>query len=424
MGIKYRLTLMNFLQFFIWGSWLISIGGYLGGTLHFTGMEIGSVFSTLGIASLFMPAVMGIIADKWVNAEKLLGVCHLTGAVLLFWASTITDPHLFFYVMLLNSMFYMPTIALNSTVSYVVLKQKGYDVVKDFPPIRVWGTVGFIAAMWFVDLLGWKSSSTQLIFSSASALVLGIYAFTMPSCKPERSNQKKTLLARFGLDALVLFKQKKMAVFFLFAMFLGAALQITNAFGGSFLESFNLTHPDTFGVKHPIVLLSISQISETLFILTIPFFLHRFGIKKVMLISMFAWVLRFALFGIGNPGGGLYLLVLSMIVYGMAFDFFNISGSLFVETEADPRIRASAQGLFMIMTNGFGAFIGGIASGWVVDHFTKGDLRDWQSIWFVFAGYALLLGIIFPFVFRYKHERRIIKEADAELVSSEIEFLP
>ncbi len=424
MGIKYRLTLMNFLQFFIWGSWLISIGGYLGGTLHFTGMEIGSVFSTLGIASLFMPAVMGIIADKWVNAEKLLGVCHLTGAVLLFWASTITDPHLFFYVMLLNSMFYMPTIALNSTVSYVVLKQKGYDVVKDFPPIRVWGTVGFIAAMWFVDLLGWKSSSTQLIFSSASALVLGIYAFTMPSCKPERSNQKKSLLARFGLDALVLFKQKKMAVFFLFAMFLGAALQITNAFGGSFLESFNLTHPDTFGVKHPIVLLSISQISETLFILTIPFFLHRFGIKKVMLISMFAWVLRFALFGIGNPGGGLYLLVLSMIVYGMAFDFFNISGSLFVETEADPRIRASAQGLFMIMTNGFGAFIGGIASGWVVDHFTKGDLRDWQSIWFVFAGYALLLGIIFPFVFRYKHERRVIKEADAELVSSEIEFLP
>ncbi len=424
MGIRFRLTLMNFLQFFIWGSWLISIGGYLGGTLHFSGLEIGSVFSTLGIASLFMPAVMGIIADKWVNAEKLLGICHLTGAVLLFWASTITDPHLFFYVMLLNSMFYMPTIALNSTVSYVVLKQKGYDVVKDFPPIRVWGTVGFIAAMWFVDLLGWKSSSMQLIFSSASALVLGIYAFTMPSCKPEKSNQKKTLLARFGLDALVLFKQKKMAVFFLFAMFLGAALQITNAFGGSFLESFNLTHPGTFGVNHPIVLLSISQMSETLFILTIPFFLHRFGIKKVMLISMFAWVLRFALFGIGDPGGGLYLLVLSMIVYGMAFDFFNISGSLFVETEADPRIRASAQGLFMIMTNGFGAFFGGIASGWVVDHFTNGALRDWHSIWFVFAAYALILGIIFPFVFRYKHEGRVIKEVQAEAVSSEIEFLP
>jgi NHS family xanthosine MFS transporter len=424
MGIKYRLTLMNFLQFFIWGSWLISIGGYLGGTLHFTGLEIGSVFSTLGIASLFMPAVMGIIADKWINAEKLLGMCHLFGAVLLLWASTITNSGVFFYVMLLNSMFYMPTIALNSTVSYVVLKQKGYDVVKDFPPIRVWGTIGFIAAMWIVDLCGWKSSSMQLVFSSVSSLVLGFYAFTMPACKPETSNQKKTMLARFGLDALVLFKQKKMAVFFLFAMFLGAALQITNAFGGSFLESFNITHPGTFGVEHPIVLLSISQMSETLFILTIPFFLHRFGIKRVMLLSMFAWVLRFALFGIGNPGDGLYLLVLSMIVYGMAFDFFNISGSLFVETEAEPRIRASAQGLFMIMTNGFGAFIGGIASGWVVDYFTTGSARDWQSIWFVFAGYALVLGIFFPFVFRYKHERRIIKTTQGEMAADKATFRP
>ncbi len=424
MGIRFRLTLMNFLQFFIWGSWLISIGGYLGGTLGFSGMEIGTVFSTLGIASLFMPAVMGIIADKWINAEKLLGMCHLLGAVLLFWASTVTNADTFFYVMLLNSMFYMPTISLNSTVSFVVLKQKGFDVVRDFPPIRVWGTIGFIAAMWIVDLSGWKSSSMQLIFSAVSSLALGFYAFTLPACKPEPSIRKKTLLARFGLDALVLFKQKKMAVFFLFAMFLGAALQITNAFGGSFLESFNLTHPDTFGVKHPIVLLSISQMSETFFILTIPFFLHRFGIRKVMLISMFAWVLRFALFGIGNPGGGLYLLILSMIVYGMAFDFFNISGSLFVETEADPRIRASAQGLFMIMTNGFGAFIGGIASGWVVDLFTVNGTRDWQSIWFVFATYALVLGLIFPFVFRYKHENRVVKTLQAETLADKTTFRP
>jgi NHS family xanthosine MFS transporter len=424
MGIRYRLTLMNFLQFFIWGSWLISLGGYLGGTLHFSGLEIGSVFSTLGIASLFMPAVMGIIADKWINAEKLLGMCHLIGAVLLFWASTITDPRIFFYVMLLNAMFYMPTIALNSTVSFIVLKQKGFDVVKDFPPIRVWGTVGFIAAMWTVDLCGWKSSAMQLVFSSVSSVALGFYAFTMPACRPEPFTQKKTLITRFGLDALVLFKQKKMAVFFLFAMFLGAALQITNAFGGSFLESFNLTHPDTFGVQHPIVLLSISQMSETFFILTIPFFLHKFGIKKVMMISMFAWVLRFGLFGIGNPGGGLYLLILSMIVYGMAFDFVNISGSLFVETESEPGIRASAQGLFMIMTNGFGAFFGGIASGYVVDLFTINDTRDWHSIWFVFAGYALVLGIIFPIVFRYKHERKVIKVSQAEVASDESKFRP
>lgn len=300
----------------------------------------------------------------------------------------------------------MPTIALNSTVSYIVLEQKGYDVVKDFPPIRVWGTIGFIAAMWVVDLFGWKSSHMQLIFSATSSLALGMYAFTLPECKPTASKQKKTLAARFGLDALVLFKQSKMAVFFLFAMFLGAALQITNAFGNLFLDSFTLTHPDTFGVKHPIVLLSISQMSETLFILTIPFFLKRFGIKKVMIISIFAWVLRFGLFSIGDPGSGLYLLVLSMIVYGMAFDFFNISGSLFVEKEVPSSYRASAQGIFMLVTNGVGATLGGYGSGLVVDLFTKEGVRDWPTIWLVFAGYALVLGLIFPFAFKYKHTEK------------------
>ncbi|HEY9362950.1 MAG TPA: nucleoside permease [Chitinophagaceae bacterium] len=411
MTIKFRLLVLNFLQFFVWGAWLISIGGYLGGTLHFTGVQIGAVFSTLGIASLIMPALTGIVADKWINAERVLGICHVLGAGCLLWSATITDPDTFFWVMLLNSFFYMPTIALNNTVSYIVLQKNGYDVVKHFPPIRVWGTIGFIAAMWIVDLAGWKSSNMQLIFSSVSALALGLYAFTIPACPPAKSNENKSLLTLLGLEAFVLFKQRKMLIFFLFSMFLGGALQITNAFGGSFLESFNTTHPDTFGVKHPILLLSISQISETLFILTIPFFLRRFGIKQVMLMSILAWVFRFGLFAIGDPGVGLPLLVLSMIVYGMAFDFFNISGSLFVEKEAPRAIRASAQGLFMFMTNGLGAMIGGYCSGLVVDSFTVVNKvnneiisRDWQSIWFTFAGYALVLAIIFPLVFRYKHD--------------------
>jgi NHS family xanthosine MFS transporter len=403
MNIKLRLIVMNFLQFFIWGSWLISIGIYLGGTLHFKGVEIGAIFSTLGIASLFMPALMGIIADKWVNAERVLGTCHLIGAAMLVWASTVKDPNLFFWVMLFNSMFYMPTIALNNTVSYIVLEKKGLDIVKDFPPIRVWGTIGFIAAMWIVDIFGWKDNNMQLIFSAGSAVVLGLYAFTMPACPPAGRQKSNSLVSSLGLDAFVLFKQRKMLIFFLFAMFLGAALQITNAFGGRFLESFNTTHPDTFGVKHPILILSISQISETLFILTIPFFLRRFGIKWVMLISIVAWVFRFGLFAFGDPGTGLPLLLLSMVVYGMAFDFFNISGSLFVEKEAPTAIRASAQGLFMFMTNGLGAMIGGYCSGLVVDYFTTGDVSDWKSIWLSFAAYALVLAFIFPLVFRYKH---------------------
>ncbi|GHN02755.1 xanthosine permease [Cytophagales bacterium WSM2-2] len=373
-------------------------------TLKFTGIQVGSIYGTMGVASLFMPAFMGIIADRWVNAERVLGICHIIGAGLLLYASTITDSKTMYVVMLLNNMFYMPTIALNNAVSYAVLKKEGIDVIKVFPPIRVWGTVGFIVAMWVIDFGHWTLSPIQLYVSSFSALLLGIYAFTMPACPPVRETKERTLLSTLGLDAFVLFKRKQMAIFFFFAMLLGAALQITNTFGGTFLEDFKVSYADSFGVKHPNLLLSISQISETLFILTIPFFLNRFGIKKVMIISIFAWVLRFGLFGFGDPGDGLALLILSMIIYGMAFDFFNISGSLFVEKEAGRSMMASAQGLFMLMTNGIGAFLGGAFSGWVVDLFTSNGVRDWSSIWFTFSGYALVLGIIFPFVFRYKHD--------------------
>jgi MFS transporter, NHS family, xanthosine permease len=404
MNIKQRLILMNFLEFFVWGSWLISMGGYMIVTLKFTGTQVGSIYATMGIASLFMPALLGIVADRWVNAERLLGMCHLIGAALLIWGSTVEDYNMLYILMLLNSMMFMPTIALNNTVSYAVLKKEGIDIIKVFPPIRVWGTVGFIVAMWVVDFAGWTLSPMQLYVSAASGILLGLYSFTMPACPPSRTTKQRTLLSSLGLDAFVLFKRRRMIVFFLFAMLLGAALQITNTFGGTFLDDFKIDYAGSFGVTHPNLLLSISQISETLFILTIPFFLQKFGIKRVMLISIFAWALRFGFFGIGNPGDGLILLVLSMIIYGMAFDFFNISGSLFVQKEADPSIMASAQGLFMLMTNGVGAFVGGTLSGWVVDYFTFNGVRDWQSIWFSFAGYALILGLIFPFVFNYKHD--------------------
>ncbi len=402
MNIKQRLVILSFLQFFIWGSWLISTGGYLF-SLGFKGIEIGSVYSTLGIASLFMPAILGIVADRWVNAERVLGISHLLGAVCLIWASTVKDPQMMFWVMLMNSMAYMPTISMNNTVSYRVLEMKGYDIVKVFPPIRVWGTIGFICAMWMVDLLGFAKNETQFYVAAATAIIMGIYCFSMPACVPAGAARKGSVMSSLGLDAFVLFKQSRMGVFFFFSMLLGAALQITNTFGDSFLRDFGTTHADSFVVKHPLLMLSLSQISETLFILTIPFFLKKFGIKKVMLLSILAWVFRFGLFGIGDPGGGLFYLVLSMIVYGMAFDFFNISGSLFVEKEAPGNIRASAQGLFMMVTNGLGAIIGGFGSGWVVDYFTTNGVKDWSSIWFCFAGYALVLAIFFPLIFKYRH---------------------
>jgi NHS family xanthosine MFS transporter len=404
MNTKSRLIVMNFLEFFVWGSWLISFGAYMFNVLHFQGWQVGSIYGTMGIASVFTPALFGIVADRWLNAERVFGLCHIIGAILLLAASKVTDYSGLYLLMLLNSLVFMPTIGLNSTVSYIVLEKKGFDIIKDFPPIRVWGTIGFICAMWMVDLCGWNKSPFQLYISAAAGLILGIYAFTMPKCPPVKSKEKKSLISTLGLDAFVLFRRRKMLIFFIFALLLGAALQITNTYGSTFLDDFKSSYPDAFGVKHSNLLISISQISETLFILTIPFFLRKFGIKQVMIMSIFAWVLRFGLFGVGNPGSGLYLLILSMIIYGMAFDFFNISGSLFVEKEADIKIRASAQGLFMLMTNGIGAFLGNYISGLVVDHFTVNGVKDWQSIWFSFAGYALVLGIAFPLFFRYKHD--------------------
>jgi NHS family xanthosine MFS transporter len=397
---------MNFLEFFVWGAWLISLGAYMSNVLHFSGVQVGGIYGTMGLASMVTPALFGIVADRWLNAERVLGICHIIGALLLFWASTVTDYGMFYLIMLFNSFVFMPTIALNNTVSYIILGKRGFNVVRDFPPIRVWGTVGFVCAMWIVDLCGWNNSPLQLYVSAGAGLLLGIYSFTLPACFPVRSGPTPSLVSSLGLDAFVLFKRRKMLIFFVFALLLGAALQITNAFGSTFIDDFSKSpaYANSFGVRHSNLLLSVSQISETLFILTIPFFLRRFGIKQVMLMSIFAWVFRFGLFGVGNPGSGLPLLILSMIIYGMAFDFFNISGSLFVEREADINIRASAQGLFMLMTNGIGAFLGTYISGRVVDYFTVGGVKDWHSIWFSFAGYALLLGIVFPLVFRYKHE--------------------
>lgn len=408
-GLKFRLTVMSFLQFMIWGAWLITIGVFWFENRKWGGAEFGAIFSTLGIASVFMPAIFGIIADKWVNAEKLYGILHILSGIAIFSLTRVQDPVTFFWVMLLAMTFYMPTIALSNSVAYNALKSNGLDVVKDYPPIRVWGTIGFIAAMWITNLTGNKATEIQFYLSAGFSLVLGIYAFTLPACPPQqKENKSVNLVDSLGLKAFKLFANYKMALFFIFSMFLGAALQLTNMYGDTFLDDFkNIPQfANSFVVRYSTIIMSISQISETLFILAIPFFLKKFGIKNVMLMSMAAWVLRFALFGFGNPDDKLWMLILSMIVYGMAFDFFNISGSLFIETTTDTSIRSSAQGLFMMMTNGFGAMIGSYTSGIVIDqYFTAADgLKNWQGIWFAFAIYAAIITILFAVLFRHKHQ--------------------
>ena len=432
-NIKFRLIVMIFFQFFVWGSWLITIGAYWFQTLPklypiidpdtntsvWTGSAFGALFSTMGIASLFMPALLGIVADKWINAEKLLGICHLFGAVVLFSLPMVKDPSTMFWVMLLNMCFYMPTLSLSIAVAYSALKREGLDVVTAYPPIRVWGTIGFIIALWTVSLLHIETSSEQFYVASGAALFLGIYAFTLPKCPPQPNRIKSTSIAgALGLDSFALLKNRKMAVFFIFAMLLGAALQLTNAYGDTFLHDFAEIdeYKNLIAVKYPAIIMSISQISETLFILAIPFFLKRFGIKKVMIISMLAWVLRFGLFAYGNPGDGLWMIILSCIVYGMAFDFFNISGSLFVETQSDASIRASAQGLFMMMTNGVGAIMGSAISGVVIEkYFTYADrTKDWNGIWLSFALYAFIVAILFMIFFKHKQEQSAVSTTSAE----------
>ncbi len=408
MNIKYRLILMNFLQFFIWGSWLLTIGAYWFQTRQWSGTEFGAIFSTMGIASLFMPAIAGIIADRWINAEKLYGIFHLIGAVILFIVPKINDPSTLFWVMLINMMFYMPTIGLAISISYSTLNSRKMDVVKEYPPIRVWGTIGFIVALWTVSLSGLEKSSGQFIVSSSSALFLGLYSFTLPKCPPLGKGHKKSLINALGLNAFSLFKNARMAMFFVASMLLGASLQLTNAYGDTYLHDFAAiqNYKDLFVIKYPAIIMSVSQISETLFILAIPFFLRKFGIKKVMLISMFAWVLRFGLFGFGNPGSGLWMIILSCIIYGMAFDFFNISGSLFVEMQSHHTIRASAQGLFMMMTNGLGAILGSRISGIIIDRYfiLESGKFDWQNIWLTFAAYSMVVAILFALFFRHKHD--------------------
>ena len=416
MSLKLRLIVMNFLQFFIWGSWLISIGAYWFQNRHWTGTQFGAIFSTMGIASLFMPSIVGIIADKWINAEKLYGILHLAGAVMLFMLPTIDNPSTFFWAILLTMICYMPTIALAITVAYNAIKATpDMDLVRDYPPIRVWGTIGFIVALWVISLLHLGTSPAQFYVASASAAVLGLYAFTLPPCPPRLDRaHSQTLADSLGLSSFALLKNPKLAVFFIFAMLLGAALQLTNAYGDTFLHDFAKidTFRNALAVRYPEIIMSISQVSETLFILTIPFFLKRFGIKTVMLMSMLAWTLRFGLFAYGDPANSLWMIVLSCIVYGMAFDFFNISGSLFVEGQCDPKIRASAQGLFMLMTNGVGAVLGSLIAGYVIDHYftdhacndTTAICKDWYHIWMAFAAYALVTAVAFAVLFKHKHE--------------------
>ena len=405
---------MNFLQFAVWGAYLTSMGSYLANAGQ--GANIGVFYAMQGITSIFMPALIGIVADRWIPAQKLMGICHLISSTFLltmgYYGLTTGNEADFGILISLFAIgigFYMPSLSLSYAVAYNALEKAGHDTITAFPPIRTLGTVGFICTMLLVDALGFQTTSMQFIVSGILGIILGFYAMTLPECPINKNKEKKSLVDALGLRAFSLFKDRTMATFLIFSLLLGVALQLSNSYANPFISSFGTIEEfaNTFGAKHANALISLSQCSETLCILLIPFFMKRFGIKRVMLFAMLAWVLRFGLFGAGNPGSGVWIFILSMIIYGAAFDFFNISGSLFVNFTTDKSMRSSAQGLFMLMTNGIGATLGTIGAQAVVNHYIENVngymVGDWSTVWYIFAAYALVLSIAFALIFKYKH---------------------
>lgn len=421
--LKIRLILMNFLEFAVWGAYLTSMGSYLV-SVDLAG-SIGLFYAIQGIVSLFMPALIGIVADRLMPAQKVLSLCHLIAGVSMGaagWyglaAGGDVDFGILFTLYTVSVAFFMPTIGLSNSVAFTGLSKAGLDTVKDFPPIRIFGTIGFICSMLFVDVTGFQYTYSQFFVSAALSIVLSAYALTLPGCPVSNGGHKGGLVEALGLKAFTLFKNKRMAIFFIFSMLLGVSLQITNGYANPFITTFKDVEEfaNTFGANHANALISLSQMSETLCILLIPFFLKRFGIKVVMLIAMFAWVLRFGLFGLGDPGSGVWMFILSMIVYGVAFDFFNVSGALFVDKETDESIRSSAQGLFMVMTNGIGATIGTLSAQAVIDHFVYSQsdihmqLEGWSASWLLFALYALVVAVLFMFIFKNDKQHAALRK--------------
>lgn len=429
---KSRLILLSFLEFAVWGAYLTSLGNYLariGLAEH-----IGWFYAVQGIVSIFMPAIVGIIADRWIQAQRMLSICQgLAGMFMLgAWGYAASGTPVgfgpLFTMYTLSVAFYMPTIGLSNSVAYTILGQAHLDIVKHYPPIRVFGTVGFICSMLFVNFTGFQNTEEQLLTSGILSFVLSAYSLWLPACPINHASEKKSLAQALGLDAFSLFKDKRMALFFIFSMLLGIDLQITNGFANPFIQSFGevAEFADNWGVKNANALISLSQMSEALCILLIPFFLKRFGIKTVMCLSMFAWVLRFGLFAVGNPGSLVWCFIASMIVYGIAFDFFNVSGSLYVDQKTSPAMRSSAQGLFMLMTNGIGATIGTLVAQQVINHYVYSQpegidqLQGWSISWYVFAAYALTVAVLFLIFFKDNSNK---KPSEREIEQQEMESL-
>jgi nucleoside transporter len=396
------LSLMMLVEYFIWGSWYVTMSTYMAGNLHASGVQIGAAYSALAIATMISPFVVGLIADRFFSAQRIMGVLHLLGAGLLFLATTVTSNGPFYWIILLYSLLYMPTIALSNSIAFNQMKDPG----KQFPWIRVFGTLGWILAGLLIGKMQWEKTgqtgNTFYLAAGASAL-LGLFSFFLPNTPPKAAANQASAAKVLGTDAFILFKNNAYLIFFIAAILVCIPLSFYYGFANAFLNEI--------GVQSAASKMILGQISEGVFILAIPFLFNRIGVKNMLMMGMVAWMLRYICFAYGNVGANLWLLYAGIILHGVCYDFFFVTGYMYTEKKAGPAIKNAAQGLFTFATYGVGMFIGTWFSGFVVDKYVFPGGHDWMKIWFWPAGIALAVLTYFILFFREKRSAPTIPAA-------------